>query len=80
MAYKIPAEKYGDDTPAWLRKPRRMTINLPVEAYEQLIARSNREGRSVSNLASFLLEKMLSRFLHPIEGSAGHNALNRCAE
>jgi hypothetical protein len=80
MACKILAEKYANNAPLWLRKPRRMTINLPEAAFEKLIARSNREGRSVSNLTSFLLEKILSRILHPIDGSAGHNAVNRRAD
>jgi hypothetical protein len=79
MACEIPAGKHGDDSPLWLRKPRRITINLPEGVFDELIARSSREGRSVSNLASFLLEKTLSRILHPIDGSAGHNAFNRRA-
>jgi hypothetical protein len=79
MARKFLEGQNGDYAPLWLRKPRRITINLPEAAYEQLLARSSREGRSVSNLASFLLEKTLSRILHPIDGSAGHNAFNRRA-
>jgi hypothetical protein len=79
MACKIPTEKHGKDAPLWLRKPRRITINLPEAAYEKLLARSSQEGRSLSNLASFLLEKTLSRILHPNDGSAGHIAVNRRA-
>lgn len=80
MALEPLRRKYGDCTPPWLRKPRRTTINPPEVVYEELIARSNREGRIVSNLASFLLEQTLSRHFHPVDGSAGHNAVNRRAE
>lgn len=38
------------------RKPRRITITLPYGAYQRLLARSEREGRSLSNIAAFLLE------------------------
>jgi len=80
MTCTILAGEYGDDAPLWLRKPRRMTINILEAAFEKLIASYNREGRIVSNLASFLLEKTLSQILHPIDGSAGHIALNRHAD
>ena len=71
--------KHGDCTPHWQRKPRRITISLPEAVYGKLIARSSREGRSVSNLASYLLEETLSRLLHPDDSSAGGNAVNRGA-
>ena len=38
------------------RKPQRISITLPYETYRHLIERSGREGRSISNLAAFLLE------------------------
>ncbi len=41
------------------RTPRRITITIPNGVYEELIARSNQEGRSLSNLAAFLIEKTL---------------------
>lgn len=41
------------------RAPRRITITIPNGVYEELIARSNQEGRSLSNLAAFLIEKTL---------------------
>lgn len=43
------------------RKPQRISITLPYETYRQLIERSMREGRSISNLAAFLLEAAAMR-------------------
>jgi hypothetical protein len=43
-----------------LRSPRRITITMPYGAYQGLLDRSDREGRSLSNLAAFLLEKALT--------------------
>lgn len=41
------------------RKPKRITITIPDAVYEQLGAASVREGRSMSNHASFLLERAI---------------------
>lgn len=38
------------------RKPRRITITVPDLTYRLLLEQSNRQGRSISNLAAFLLE------------------------
>ena len=43
------------------RKPQRISITLPYETYRHLIERSVREGRSISNLAAFLLEAAAMR-------------------
>lgn len=42
------------------RKPRRITITIPDQAYRSLLERSNRQGRSISNLAAFLLERAIA--------------------
>lgn len=42
------------------KSPRRITITLPHKTYEDLINRSNQDGRSLSNLAAFLLETALT--------------------
>ena len=39
------------------RRPRRISITVSSHVFEALIARSSREGRSVSNLAAFVLER-----------------------
>jgi hypothetical protein len=42
-----------------LLKPQRITITVPQAVYRQLGEISFREGRSMSNLASFLLERAI---------------------
>jgi hypothetical protein len=41
------------------RSPRRVTITLPFSTFEELQGRADGEGRSLSNLAAFLLESSL---------------------
>lgn len=42
------------------RSPRRVTITVPYVLYAELLARSDQQGRSLSNLAAFLLEAAVS--------------------
>ncbi|MFY7694881.1 MAG: ribbon-helix-helix domain-containing protein [Cyanobium sp.] len=46
--------------PSIFRKPVRVTITLPHNIFMHLKDRSDNEGRSLSNLAAFLLEKSLN--------------------
>ena len=39
------------------RAPQRITITLPHHVYKQIAQRSIVEGRSISNLAAYLLER-----------------------
>jgi len=39
-----------------LRHPQRVSITLPQQVFDALIARSLQEGRSLSNLSAYLLE------------------------
>lgn len=41
------------------RKPQRITVTIPQAVYESLGELSFREGRSMSNLASFMLERAI---------------------
>jgi hypothetical protein len=41
--------------------PRRVTITLPHSTYSHLMERSDSEGRSMSNLAAYLLEASLGK-------------------
>lgn len=41
------------------RAPRRITITVPYGAYQRLLERSELEGRSLSNLAAYLLENAM---------------------
>ena len=42
------------------RAPRRVTITVPYALYSELLARSDQQGRSLSNLAAFLIEAAIS--------------------
>ena len=42
------------------RSPRRVTITVPYALYSELLARSDQQGRSLSNLAAFLIEGAIS--------------------
>ncbi len=42
-----------------VRKPQRITVTIPQAVYEGLGELSFREGRSMSNLASFMLERAI---------------------
>ena len=41
------------------RSPKRLTITIPYTVFRALETRSAEEGRSLSNLAAYLLEKSL---------------------
>lgn len=56
-------------TPPPFRKPSRISVTVPFELYRALIERSNREGRSISNLASFLLETAIKELSEPADAS-----------
>lgn len=43
------------------RSPKRLTITVPYGVYDSLVRRSSYEGRSLSNLASYLLELALAK-------------------
>ena len=40
-----------------LKAPRRITITIPHSTFEHLIQRSDEQGRSLSNLAAYMLER-----------------------
>jgi len=40
--------------------PRRITVTISSKLHQELVERSDREGRSLSNLVAFLLETTLS--------------------
>lgn len=56
------------------RKPRRVSLTMPEQPYLQLIERSVQEGRSISNLAAFLLEKAIHELLEEESRSGSINA------
>jgi hypothetical protein len=48
-----------------LRKPQRISITLAHVTHEQLIKLSITQGRSISNLAAFILERATSDLEQP---------------
>ena len=42
------------------RAPKRITITIPFSTFQALEHRSTEEGRSISNLAAYLLERGLA--------------------
>ena len=42
------------------RAPKRLTITIPFSTFQALERRSTEEGRSLSNLAAYLLERGLT--------------------
>jgi hypothetical protein len=44
-----------------LRKPKRITITVAQAVYERLEQRSAEDGRSLSNLVAFLLERGIGK-------------------
>jgi hypothetical protein len=52
---------YSLTTGPAFRSPRRVTITLPHSTYNRLVERSDAEGRSMSNLAAYLLETSLDQ-------------------
>lgn len=49
--------------PTYARHPQRISATLSWSAHQQLLERSDCEGRSVSNLVAFLIEEALGRQL-----------------
>ena len=47
--------------PHGFKSPQRITITIPYNTYEHLMKRSNEEGRSLSNLAAYLLETAIGK-------------------
>ncbi|WP_398326032.1 hypothetical protein [Vulcanococcus sp.] len=47
--------------PSSFRSSQRLTITVAHATLDALVERSNREGRSLSNLAAYLLESSLDR-------------------
>ena len=51
----------GMNQPFPFRSSKRLTITVPVSIFETLSTRSGVEGRSLSNLAAYLLERALEQ-------------------
>jgi hypothetical protein len=62
MSYDIRRDENQQTRhPHPFKSPQRITITIPNHAYEHLMKRSNEEGRSLSNLAAYLLETAIGK-------------------
>ena len=61
-----PGPMRSHSEPGTFLRPVRVTITIPYNAYQALVERSNAQGRSLSNLAAYLLESGLQT-AHPRE-------------
>ena len=51
---------FGEETSSVLLSPKRLSVTLPDSVMKKLLKKSLREGRSLSNLAAFLVEQSLA--------------------
>lgn len=58
------------------RSSQRLTITVPQTTLEALVERSGREGRSISNLAAYLLESSLERRVSTASASAERSQIH----
>jgi CopG-like RHH_1 or ribbon-helix-helix domain, RHH_5 len=61
LSHEIQFQQHAIHSKRAFRSPKRISITIAHQTYDNLITRSNAEGRSLSNLASFLLEDALNR-------------------
>jgi hypothetical protein len=59
MAY-VPANNVSNARRGQFRSSKRITITLNYATYKALEDRSSEEGRSISNLAAYLIERSLA--------------------
>lgn len=55
------------------RRPRRVSVTMPDSTYRSLLRLSDDQGRSLSNLSSYLLEQAVDRLLKEEQQRAGAN-------
>jgi len=58
------------------RQPRRISITLSYHVHEELLKRSEEEGRSMSNLCAFLLEDALRHNIGSMPATLGVGAMH----
>jgi macrodomain Ter protein organizer (MatP/YcbG family) len=56
----VPAPLPIGSTSYNFRKPVRISITLSYQSWHHLVTRSDNEGRSISNLSAYLIERALS--------------------
>ena len=48
-----------DNVPRYARTSKRVTITIPFHVFTAIVERSSEEGRSISNLMAYLLERAI---------------------
>ena len=48
-----------NDIPKYARSSKRVTITIPFHVFSSIVTRSQEEGRSISNLMAYLLERSI---------------------
>lgn len=51
---------FGEETSSVFLSPKRLSVTVPDSVMKKLLKRSLEEGRSLSNLAAFLVEQSLA--------------------
>jgi len=74
------AVPHGSVVQPAFRSPRRVTITLAWSTYEALQVRADAEGRSLSNLAAFLLESAIKGPAAAAVASVAATPLRRAPE
>lgn len=49
------------NVPKYARSSKRVTITIPFHLFTSLVTRSQEEGRSISNLMAYLLERAIDQ-------------------
>ena len=59
VMHSLTTQMHHSAIDSHFRAPKRLSVTLPHATYEQLVQKSGWEGRSISNLAAFLLENAI---------------------
>ncbi|MFU8885815.1 MAG: ribbon-helix-helix domain-containing protein [Cyanobacteriota bacterium] len=60
----LPRRQLASDHLAF-RTPKRISVSIPQAIYEDLLQQSDLQGRSLSNLAAYILENGLKSLMAP---------------
>jgi hypothetical protein len=57
--HRKPMSASFNDVPKYARSSKRVTITVPFHVFNYMFGRSAEEGRSISNLMAYLLERAI---------------------
>ena len=61
MTYSVLQYSKGGDSMAVSKDSKRIAVTISKEAYDKMVKIANKEGRTISNLASYLINQQLNR-------------------